>query len=269
MKKLTKNDVVPLAKRQKETNKYDYGHVVIFGGSIGFFGAPALSALSAYRMGSGLVSIALEEDDYVLYVNLNPEVMVKRFIDVEEVTKIIQNKDAILFGPGLEENVMNEKILRVLLDADCPLVIDATGLTILKKIGFDHRLNHVILTPHMGEAKKLLSTDSPKQKINLLTDLGATVVLKDAVTNIYQKDFSGQFDYGTPSMAKGGSGDVLAGIITSLLGQKYSLLDAAKYGVYIHQLAGQIATHRVGEHSLMASDIITAIGEALQRSVEE
>ena len=164
---------------------------------------------------------------------------------------------------------MNEKILRVLLDADCPLVIDATGLTILKKVGFDHRLDHVILTPHMGEAKRLLSTDDPHEKVSQLTDLGATVVLKDFVTTIYQKDFSGQFDYGTPSMAKGGSGDVLAGVITSLLGQKYSLLDAAKYGVYIHQLAGQLAAHRFGEHSLIASDIISSIGEALQRSVEE
>ncbi|MDD4154049.1 MAG: NAD(P)H-hydrate dehydratase [Bacilli bacterium] len=269
MKKLSKNDVTLISKRLKHTNKYDYGNILIFGGSIGFFGAPSLSALAAFRAGSGLVSIALEEDDFSYFVNLNPEVMIKRYLDVEEVMKLTEKKDAILFGPGLEENLMNEKILRALLDLDIPLVIDATGLRILSKIGFDRRLSHVILTPHMGEARRLLNCDDPLSKISTLTDFGATVVLKSDVTIIAQGQNIVQLDYGHPSMAKAGSGDVLAGIIVSLLGQKYNLLEASKYGVYIHSLAGQIATAKYGEHSIIASDIIDSIGLALQRSVEE
>lgn len=241
MKKIAKDELRPLSKRSKHTNKYDYGHVLIFGGSIGFFGAPALSALAAYRAGSGLVSIALEEDDYAFYVNMNPEVMVKRYIDIEEVEKMLENKDAVLFGPGLADNLMNERILKLLLRKNIPLVIDATGLTILKKVGLGKRFDHVILTPHMGEARRLLESEEPAKEVSTLTSLGATVVLKDAVTAIYTKQFEGQLDYGHPGMAKAGSGDVLAGIIASLLGQKYSLFDAAKYGVYLHQIAGQIA----------------------------
>lgn len=266
MKKIAKDELRPLSKRSKHTNKYDYGHVLIFGGSIGFFGAPALSALAAYRTGSGLVSIALEEDDYAFYVNMNPEVMVKRYIDIEEVEKMLENKDAVLFGPGLADNLMNEQILKLLLRKNIPLVIDATGLTILKKVGLGKRFDHVILTPHMGEARRLLESEEPAKEVSTLTSLGATVVLKDAVTAIYTKQFEGQLDYGHPGMAKAGSGDVLAGIIASLLGQKYSLFDAAKYGVYLHQIAGQIAVEKRGEHSLIASDIIDSIGAALHRS---
>ncbi|MFA5480785.1 MAG: NAD(P)H-hydrate dehydratase [Bacilli bacterium] len=263
MQKMTFEDVVPLAKRRKETNKYDYGNIVVFGGSIGFFGAPALSALAAYRTGSGLVSIALEEDDYAFFVNLNPEVMIKRFIDVEEVEKVIKNKDAVLFGPGLEDNLMNERILRLLLNTNIPLVIDATGLTILKRIGFDQRLNHVILTPHIGEARRLLDVEEPQMELKTLTDLGAVVVLKDAVTIIASNEANMASDFGHPGMAKAGSGDVLAGIIASLLGQKYSLLEAAKYGVYLHSIAGQIAVKKCGEHSVVASDIISAISASI------
>lgn len=268
MKKLTHDDVVPIGKRKKHTNKYDYGNIIIFGGSIGFFGAPSLSALAAYRTGSGLVSIALEEDDYFYYVNLTPEVMVKRFLDVEEALRLVENKDAILFGPGLEDNAMNEKILRALLDQKVPLVIDATGITILKRINGEKRLDNVILTPHMGEARRFLDSEDPESCIKKLTERGATVVLKDAVTNIYKDDYVAQLDYGNPGMAKAGSGDVLAGIIVSLLGQKYSLLEAAKYGVYVHQMAGHLAVERIGEHSILASDIIAAIAEALHRSVD-
>ena len=269
MKNLSIEDVVPISKRSKHTNKYDYGNILIFGGSIGFFGAPDLSAMAAFRTGSGLVSIALEEDDYSLYLNLHAEVMIKRFIDVEEALKLSENKNAILFGPGLEENTMNERILRRLLDKNIPLVIDATGISLLKKIGLDQRLNHVIITPHMGEARKLLDTDNPLSKIEVLTALGATIVLKDDVTTIAQGPYIAKLDYGHPGMAKAGSGDVLAGIIVSLLGQKYSLLEAAKYGVYIHQIAGQIAIEKEGEHSIIASDITSAIGAALRRSIDK
>ncbi|MFA5421685.1 MAG: NAD(P)H-hydrate dehydratase [Bacilli bacterium] len=266
MVKISQKDVVSLPKREKDSNKYDYGNILIFGGSIGFFGAPALSALAAFRTGSGLVSIALEEEDYPFFLNLNPEVMVKRFLDVEEVTKMIAGKNAILFGPGLEDNMMNERILRVLLNSDIPLVIDATGLTLLKKIGFDSRLNHVIVTPHIGEARRLLDTNEPIDEVQKLTDLGATVVLKSHMTKIFQGAYYGESDHGHPGMAKAGSGDVLAGIIVSLLGQKYPLLEAAKYGVFLHQLAGQIAVAKHGEHSLIASDLIASIPEALLRS---
>jgi len=266
MKTIAESDIIPIRKRASKTNKYDYGNVLIFGGSIGYFGAPALSALAAYRTGSGLVSVALEEEDYPFYLNLNPEVMIKRYLDLEEVDKLLIGKDAALFGPGLEDNLINEKILRLLLSKDIPLVIDATGLMILKRIGFTDNLKHCILTPHMGEARRLLDDEDPQAKSGVLTSLGAVVIFKDNVTSIMDDEHAFLSDRGHPGMAKAGSGDVLSGVILSLLGQGYARIEAAKLGVYLHQVAGSIAVAECGEHSLIASDIISALGKAISGS---
>lgn len=265
-KKLTASELPIVRKRLKNTNKYDYGSILIIGGSIGYFGAPALSAFSAYRTGSGLVTVLLQKGDYPLYTNFNPEVMVKPYYNLTELNEVTQKKRAVLFGPGLKINDQtNEDVLRFLLQSKVPLVVDASGLAILHcLLEGDYDFHNVIVTPHTGEAQKLLDCEHPEEELSKLTNLGITVVLKDAYTVIASRKEKYLADLGNPGMATAGSGDVLSGMIVSLLGQGYTPLEAAKLGVYLHQSAGNLARDEVGEDSMMASDIIKKLPEAIR-----
>lgn len=265
-KKLEIRDLPHLGSREKQTNKYDYGSVLIIGGSVGFFGAPALSALAAYRTGSGLVTVLVQKKDYPFYHNLTPEVMVRPYENLRDLNDILIKKDAVLFGPGLQgDDSLNEDVLWLLLQKNIPLVIDASGLTTLKRLlDQDRRFENVIVTPHLGEAKRLLDSDEPQKDLERLTQKGMTVVLKGADVWVANEKSTFLADRGNPGMATAGSGDVLAGIIVSYLGQKKLPIEAAQVGVYIHQSAGGLARDEVGEDSLMASDIIRYIPQAIQ-----
>ncbi len=265
-KKLALKDLPILAARAKQTNKYDYGNILIIGGSVGYFGAPALSALAAYRTGSGLVTVLVQKKDYPFYQNQNPEVMVRPYENLHDLNEVLLKKDAVLFGPGLRgDDSLNEDVLWLLLQKNIPLVIDASGLTTLKRLlDEDRRFDQVVITPHLGEAKRLLDTEEPQKELDRLTQKGMTVVLKGADVWIANQKNTFLADRGNPGMATAGSGDVLAGIIVSYLGQKKLPIEAAQIGVYIHQSAGGLAKDEVGEDSLMASDIIRYIPKAIQ-----
>jgi len=261
MKELNSSCFPPFEKRRKQTNKYDYGSILIIGGSIGFQGAPLLSGLVALRNGSGLVTIAMEQEALMYMTNPFPELMIKPYETTNDILNILNKKyDAILFGPGLNPNKdINNEILALLLDSNKPLIIDASGLAILKGHLKRDDFHNVIITPHTGEACKLL--DVPKESIDFTSLLNKemTIVLKDATTLIMNKDEKYISDLGNPGMATAGTGDVLAGIISSFVGQKYSLLESAKRGVYIHSLAGQEARRDKSETSMIASDLINAL----------
>jgi ADP-dependent NAD(P)H-hydrate dehydratase / NAD(P)H-hydrate epimerase len=267
IKKLTISDLPIFGKRAAKTNKYDYGSVLVIGGSVGYFGAPAMSALSAYRTGSGLVTVLLQKEDYPFYQNLNPEVMVHPYDSFEGLADALIKKNVVLFGPGLNaDDTLNEKVLKVLLERKVPLVIDAAGLTILHSLlDAGYSFENVIVTPHRGEAQKLLDSLTPEKVINQLTNRGLTVVLKDATTLIANVGNQFMADQGNPGMATAGSGDVLAGMIASLLGQGYTPLEAATMGVYLHQSAGNFALDELGEDSMMATDIIRHIPDAIKK----
>jgi len=264
--KLGFENLPKLNARSKQTNKYDYGSVLIIGGSVGFFGAPALSALAAYRSGSGLVTVMVQKKDYPFYQNLNPEVMVRPYENLHDLNEALIKKDAVLFGPGLQgDDSLNEDVLWLLLQKNIPLVIDASGLTTLKRLlDEDRRFDQVVVTPHIGEAKRLLDTEEPLKEVERLTQKGMTVVFKGADVWIANRKELYVADRGNPGMATAGSGDVLAGIIVSYLGQKKLPIEAAQLGVYIHQSAGGLAKDEVGEESLMASDIIRYLPKAIQ-----
>ncbi len=265
-KRLEKGDLPKLQPRQKLTNKYDYGSILIIGGSQGFFGAPALSALAAYRTGSGLVTVLVQKKDYPFYHNPNPEVMVRPYENLHDLSEALIKKDAVLFGPGLQsDDSLNEDVLWLLLEKKIPIVIDASGLTIFKRLlEQDRTFENVIVTPHTGEAKRLLDSETPEQEIEKLTQRGITVVLKDADVRISNGKAVFLADRGNPGMAKAGSGDVLAGIIVSFLGNKKLPIEAAQLGVFIHQSAGGLARDDVGEDSMMASDIIEHLPSAIR-----
>lgn len=264
--KLEVTNLPPILPRQKQTNKYDYGSILIIGGSLGFLGAPALSALAAYRTGSGLVTVLVQKKDFPFYHNLTPEVMLRPYENLHDINEALIKKDAVLFGPGLKgDDPLNEDVLWLLLERKIPLVIDASGLTIFKRLlEQDRHFENVIITPHVGEAKRLLDTQEPQKELAKLTQKGITVVLKDADVWIANEHVLYLADRGNPGMATAGSGDVLSGIIVSYLGQKKLPIEAAQLGVFIHQSAGGFAQVEVGEESLMATDIIKHIPEAIQ-----
>jgi NAD(P)H-hydrate epimerase len=264
--KLARKHLPRFRKRPTSGNKYDYGNVFIFGGSVGYFGAPLLSALAAYRSGSGLVHIVVPKDIFAHFPQPYPEVMVHPYSNVNEIPYITSKMDAALFGPGLNPYDSSQtEVLKALLAANKPLVVDASGLVFLKPLLNEIQDGgNIVVTPHTGEAEELLDSKIPEKDVGKLTQLKITVVLKDASTLIASRHKGFVAASGNPGMATAGSGDVLSGIILSYLGQGHAPLEASKIGVFIQQKAGNLARDELGEDSMMASDIINHISGAIK-----
>ncbi len=257
-----------LPKRLSNTHKYHYGNILTIGGSNGTMGAPVLAGYSALRSGSGLSSIAYNNKYINNIINIYPELMAKTYVTVEELLAYTNKKNVIVFGPGLGRNDdINYEILQELLRLDIPLVIDADGIYYLKALlGEIKNRKNIVITPHYGELAMLLDTDSssiqedPFKYIKILTNTyKMTVVLKGSCTLIANSKTTYFSNYGNPGMATAGSGDVLSGIIASMIGKGNKMLEACKLAVLIHSLSGKYAREAVGEESLIATDIIKHI----------
>jgi len=260
-----------LPKRRPGTHKGDYGRVLVVAGSKGMLGAGALVTRAALRVGAGLVYWAVP-DELVNFANLfTPDVMV---IPHNKISG--QKADIIAIGPGCGINNNTRNILRSLLASKKPLVIDADALTLLAQ---DKRLAaalhaKVILTPHPGEMARLTAksvAEVQKDRLGIAkkraAELGTIVILKGEKTVV--ADQHGKIylnDTGNPGMGTAGSGDVLTGMLAGLAGQGHDLWSAAKVGVYLHGLAGDLAAKDKGEPGLIASDIIERIPDAIQKS---
>lgn len=256
--------------RKHSSHKYNYGSIIIIGGSHGMTGAPIMTGLAAYRTGAGLVHMSILEKYYNCILNAPYEMMIHKHKNLKELQKKLVKKSAIVFGMGLgRKDTINEDILKHLLSADIPTVIDADGIYYLKK-HLSKVENNIIITPHYGELAILLDrplreiTENPVGAVREVTqNPNITVVLKGATTIIANKDRMIFSSLGNPGMATAGSGDVLAGIIAAFL--KDDPIDACKKGVYLHSAAGNEARKLVGEESLMATDIIEQIPEAMKK----
>ncbi|QMS84810.1 NAD(P)H-hydrate dehydratase [Candidatus Xianfuyuplasma coldseepsis] len=261
-----------LGKRHHNSYKYNYGNLLTIGGSKGMMGAPILSALAALRSGSGLSQVYVHDGDHKYLQNPYPDIMVDTYLGIEDVPQKIRRMDAIVFGPGLgKKNPLNMDILAHLLSTEIPLVIDADGLYYLKDLlkGYNTR-GHLIITPHYKEMADFLGIsieDVIQQPVlyakNIAHTYNVVVVLKGTctiITNDIETYFSSN---GTPGLAKAGTGDVLSGVIGSLLGRGLPPLDAAKIGVLMHSLAGQYAEEVYGEESMMASDVISMLPKVM------
>ena len=279
-----------LKPRARAAHKGDFGHVLVAGGSAGFGGAPALAVLAALRTGSGLVSAALPASLVCGPIaRLAPEAMAH---PIEEdtghmcengfLTWLYARKrfDAIAIGPGLGQSTDTAAIVRALLKmSDMPLVLDADALNIIAAsperfalVGNDGPAPR-ILTPHHAEAARLLGvstqdiaakrTDAVRR---LADESGAIAVLKGFGTLVAAPGDAKPAIClaGNPGMATGGSGDVLTGMIVSLLGQGLAPLQAVRAGVLLHAMAGDCAAARFGERALIARDIIDGIPEAFR-----
>lgn len=262
-----------MPKRVKNSNKYNYGSVLTVGGSKGMMGAPVMAAYAALKTGSGLSSIAVNEINTQYRIDNYPELMECFYQDTINFKGCLSKKSIVIFGPGLgRKNDLNKELLKYLLKSNIPLVIDADGLFYFKEYLKDNETYpQVVITPHLGELAMLLGketkeviNDSLKDILKLSNTYDITVVLKGYCTLISDKDITYFSRNGNPGMATAGSGDVLSGIIGSLIGQGYSLIESAKLGVLLHSIAGQKACEIFGEEYMSALDIIKSVSDVLK-----
>jgi len=263
------SDLKPLfPRRPRDGHKGDYGHALCIGGSRGFSGAITMAARSAARSGAGLVSAFVPESIHGLVAPSISEVMVFSSIPEAKWT-------AILAGPGMGRTATTrEQILHLLESSAVPLILDADAVTVLS----DHieaissAACPVVLTPHPGEFAALFGlkpADVQEDRFGMVRmaadRLGATVVLKGAGTLVAAPGFRAAVNLtGNPGMASGGSGDVLAGIITGLVAQGISPFQSACAGVWLHGRAGDLAAAETSQASLIAGDIIEKLPDAFR-----
>jgi ADP-dependent NAD(P)H-hydrate dehydratase / NAD(P)H-hydrate epimerase len=268
--------VTPLIKsRSKFSHKGQFGHCLLISGSYGRMGAAVLGTESCLRTGAGLVSTHVPARGCEILQVSVPEGMVS--IDDSDicfsVAPLLDQYDAVAVGPALGTRQVSQKALHdLLLNINIPLILDADALNIiaLNKEWLGHIPKNSILTPHPGEFDRLAGQhknghDRLISQIELSKKHKIYIVLKGAYTSVTTPEGLCYFNSsGNPGMATAGSGDVLTGILLSLLGQGFKPVDAAIAGVYIHGLAGDIASSKVSQESMKAGDISDNLGEAFK-----
>ncbi len=280
-----------LPTRKSNTHKGSYGSVLVIAGSPGMTGAAYLCSKAALRSGSGIVTLGIPESlNPVMEVKLTcvmthplPETKASTLSNKgrKEIMKLCESHDVVALGPGLSQQPETRKlILWLIKNIGRNMVIDADGLNALAdNVNVLHKIKKdSVLTPHPGEMSRLTglgsAKDVQKERLNTATQFVQTIreklsdekrlilVLKGDKTIVadYEKVYVNRT--GNPGMATAGAGDVLTGIIASLIGQGYDVFDASQLGVYIHGLAGDIAAKKKGENSMIASDIIDYLPDA-------
>ena len=272
---------VTLPRRRRDTHKGDYGRDLIIAGSVGFSGAPVLSARAASAAGAGLVSLGVPEAIYTIAaVKLSEEMPFPLpcsaggalgGLAVYAILDRLKKADVCLVGPGLgQSQAISEIVFSILKNAAVPVILDADGINAVSgNIDIlDEVTAPVILTPHDGEFKRLggeLDGGRLDAARRFATAHGCILVLKGHRTITALPDGALYVNTtGGPALAKGGTGDVLAGMIAALVGQGFPLKDAVLAAVYLHGLAGDLCARRLGEYSVTASDVIAALPEAVK-----
>lgn len=269
-----------LKKRKKEGHKGDFGKVALIGSSKGMAGSILLSSYAALRTGSGLVHTLVPGGVQGEILNWSLENIVhpigaeEEFSDkdLEEILCLVKDMDAFALGPGMGEREEKLGLIKNLLDLDQAKLLDASGLNCLSKdISLLEGAKNLVITPHPLEFARLTKLSLEEILANpreIAKDFASryniVVVLKLANTIVTDGNKIYINHTGTNALATAGSGDVLSGIICSLLGQGYSLFDASSLGVIIHGLAGQLAARDLGEDAVIARDIIKNIGPAIK-----
>lgn len=264
-------------KRVNDSHKGSYGKVLMIAGSKGMAGAAYLSAKAAYAAGAGLVQIYTSEENRIVLQALLPEAIISTYqdFDPEKLNELIAWADVTAIGCGLGKSEIScQLVYHTLKSVTGICVLDADGINILSEHleWLKETKAQIILTPHMKEMTRLLKCSIPElqqKRAELLRQFvrayPVVCVLKDARTLTAQKDkWICLNQTGNASMAKGGSGDVLTGIIAGIAAQHMNPYDAASIGVYLHGLAGDAAGKQKGLHSVLASDIIEGISEILK-----
>ncbi len=248
-----------LQPRRRTQHKGDFGHVLVIGGDHGMPGAVRLAAEAASRVGSGMVTVATRTAHVAAIVSGCPWIMCRGIDDVNTLQPLLHKASVIAIGPGLGQSTWSRMLLLAVLDSNKPLVMDADALNLLARDPL-HRSNWV-LTPHPGEAARLLATSSKiiqqdrfGSAEQIQARYGGVAVLKGAASLISDGERLAVCAAGNPGMASGGMGDVLTGVIAGLLAQGFGLADAAELGVCLHASAADQAAV-MGERGLVAADL--------------
>lgn len=275
-------EIPPLPERREDAHKGDAGRLVIIGGCCGevaMVGAPALAANAAFRSGAGLVQMMVPESIRTSAAVLAPCATTRTLpADATGVLAAVEDfhTDAVALGPGLGDSMDSSVLMEFLTGFAGPVVLDADGLNLLAAtepftIPNPQRL---ILTPHPGEMRRLLAArnlDRPVEQTlparraaacALVEAYGCIAVLKGHHTIVTDGERLYTNETGNVGMATGGTGDVLTGVITALIGQRMIPLEAAILSVYLHGLAGDFAAEELGRRSMTAMDLIEYLPEA-------
>lgn len=253
--------------RRLESHKYDYGHVLVIGGSPGMVGAPLLVAMAALRTGAGLATIASSADVIDKLEKRVVEVMTLRIDNLSTIIDFVKERkvSAVAVGSGMDANQLG-LVKQLLPRLTIPAIIDAGALAA-------HQLaKEAILTPHTGELARLvggpLPPDAPAFVKKLAGQWQQVVVLKGNHTSVAGPQGEWYVNHtGNPGLATAGTGDVLSGVIAGLLAQGAAPFEAAQYGVYLHGLAGDLAAQDKTQPGMVASDVIDKLPAALQSIV--
>ena len=246
--------------RRLDTHKGDYGRVLVIGGAPGFAGAARMAGEAALRVGAGLVTIATHPDHAAILNAGRWELMVRGVENGSALRDLIESSSVVAIGPGLSVNAWGREMWQAVIDVSCPLVVDADALNLLA--ASPHRYERWVLTPHPGEAARLLGWTSSAVQANrreairrLGERYGGSIILKGAGTLIQGKDELVICNAGNPGMASGGMGDVLTGVVAGLIAQGRGPFQAAKEGVCLHAVSGDRAAEK-GERGLLATDLL-------------
>lgn len=261
--------------RPKVSHKGHYGHACLIGGSYGKMGAPLMAGRACLRSGAGLLTLRIPRCGTSIVQSALPEAMCSMDDEEELLTQgmIEGDYDAVGVGPGIGTAEETENMLKhAIQNCSGPMVLDADALNLLAEnpTWLSFLPQGSILTPHPGEFRRLVGNwsgdyDRHQKQKDLAKRYGLFVVLKGAHTAIASPDGRVRFNNtGNPGMATGGSGDVLTGVISSLLGQGYGSERAAVLGVWLHGLAGDLAMEEKGTHGMIAGDIIERIPDAFR-----
>ena len=276
-----------IPKRKDNSHKGTYGRVYVLAGSMGLTGAAMLASKAILKAGAGLITLGCCKELNNIFEVALTEVMTKPLDskdgiltskDTDAIIREVENSDIALIGPGLGRNYDITQIMRqILAKENCPCVIDADGLYAISR-DIDMLTYHkspLILTPHIGEFSYLTGMDAEtilsntkKYAMEFARRYNVILVLKSHRTVVATPDGDVRVNYlGNPGMATGGTGDVLAGVITSFAAQAKDLSHAASLGVYLHSLAADMAANKTGEYSLTPSDILEYLPLAIKYSL--
>ena len=278
-------DVVPLAqvlsapamrqqfgRRPRNAHKGDFGHVLVVGGAPGYAGAARLAASAAARAGAGLVSLATAPEHAAVATLNCPEIMTHGISDAAELRQLASRADVIALGPGLGQGSWGQALFAAASELPLPCVLDADALNLLA--AEPSRCEQAILTPHPGEAGRLLGVPTAAVERNrfeaaaaLVERYAAVVILKGAGSIIAAPQQQPRIlNAGNPGMASGGMGDVLSGIVAAMLAQGGGQWQAALQAAWLHATAADRAAIN-GERGLLASDVIAALRPLLHECV--
>ena len=268
-----------LPDRDENAHKGNFGKILLLCGSRGYTGAAALAAMGALRSGAGLVFLGVPESIYAIEAVKLTEAIVFPLPDcggklsaeaIPEILERLPKMDAVLLGPGLGQSEGVLEVVRTVLErAECPVILDADGINVMAahKHILRGRTAPTVLTPHDGEFTRLggvIGDDRAAAAEAVARELGCIMLLKGHRTVITDGKTTYINCTGNPGMAVGGSGDVLAGILVSLIGQGIGPLEAAACSAWLHGAAGDLCAGEIGQYGMLPGDLVAVLPRLLK-----